>query len=178
MPLQKNPVPPRPAGRPRGLAERTAVIRLCDAYAALLTAHQQQLLRLYYQEDLSLGEIAGGLCVTRQAVSDGLRRAVGEMRRLEGRLGVLAASDRNGRGRQAERRAVPVAGPRRATDLDAAGMRRPPGRHPANAARRVTAAAARFHRVEREAARLTRAGAATGPLLRALRALRTAMPVS
>jgi predicted DNA-binding protein YlxM (UPF0122 family) len=140
MPLQKTPARPHSAGRPRSLAERTAVIRLCDAYAGLLTARQQQLLRLYFQDDLSLGEIAQGLHVTRQAVFDGLRRAVGEMRHLETRLGVLAGA-RNGRG------------------------------HPGGVF-------ARLDRVEHEAARLTRAGAATGRLLRALRALREAMPVS
>jgi hypothetical protein len=116
------------------------VIRLCDAYAGLLTPHQQRLLHMYYHEDLSLGEIAQGLRVSRQAVFDGLRRAVGEMRHLEERLGVLAAAGRNGR-----------------------------ARHP-------DGALVRLGRVEREAARLTRAGAATGPLLRALRALRAALP--
>jgi len=140
MPLQKIGPTLRPAGRARGLAERTAVIRLCDAYAGLLTAHQQRLLHMYYHEDLSLGEIAQGLRVSRQAVFDGLRRAVGEMRHLEERLGVLAIAGRNGR------------------------------------ARRPGGAAVRLGRVEREAARLTRAGAATGPLLRALRALRAALP--
>ncbi|HLW46209.1 MAG TPA: sigma factor-like helix-turn-helix DNA-binding protein [bacterium] len=141
MPLQKTRYAP-PTGRaPRSLAGRTAVIRLFDAYAGLLTARQQQLLRLYYHEDLSLGEIGARLRVSRQAVFDGLQRAVGEMRYLEDRLGVLAARRRNGRAR-------------------------PDG------------AAARLGAVEREAARLTRAGAATGPLLRALRALRNAMPVS
>lgn len=117
------------------------MIRLCDAYAGLLTARQQLLLRMYYQYDFSLGEIAQDLGVTRQAVFDGLRRAVGEMRHLEERLGVLAAAGRNGR-------------------------------------HRSDSVSARLSRVEREAARLTRAGAATGPLLRALRALREAMPAS
>jgi predicted DNA-binding protein YlxM (UPF0122 family) len=162
MPLQKIPHPARPAGRARSLAERTAVIRLCDAYAGLLTGRQQQLLRMYYQEDLSLGEIAAGLRVSRQAVFDGLRRAMGEMRRLEDRLGVLAAAGRNGRTRPAEGRRP--------------GKGSPPGEKVGP--RRRDAAAARLSRVEQEAARLTKVGAATGPLLRALRALRAVMPVS
>jgi uncharacterized protein len=153
MPLQnKTPAAPRPTGRPRSLAERTAVIRLCDAYAGLLTVRQQQLLRMYYQDDLSLGEIAESLRVTRQAVFDGLRRAVAEMRHLEDRLGVLAAAVTNGRAR-------PVTGRR-----DSAKDTRDD-------------VVARLSRVEREAARLTRAGAATGPLLHALRALREALTV-
>ena len=129
MPLQKT------SSRARNLADRTAVIRLFDAYAGLLTARQQALVRMYYHEDLSLGEIAGRLRVSRQAVFDSLRRSVHEMRRLEDRLRVLEGAGRNGR-------------PRR------------------------DGAAVRLDAVDRAAARLTAAGAATRPLLRALRALR------
>lgn len=126
---------PRAAGRARSLADRTAVIRLFDAYAGLLTVRQQRLVRMYYHEDLSLGEIAGRLRVSRQAVFDGLRRAVREMRHLEERLRVLA---RDGRARH-------------------------------------DGVAGRLEAVERAAARLTAAGAETGPLMRALRALREVM---
>jgi len=137
MPLQKMSSA-RLSGRARSLADRTAVIRLFDAYAGLLTARQQLLVRMYYHEDLSLGEIAGRLHVSRQAVFDSLRRSVQEMRHLEERLRVLAGSGRNGRAR----------------------------RH---------GAVERLDAVDRAAARLTVAGAATGPLLRALRALREVM---
>ena len=132
MPLHRTASEPSP--RVRTLDDRTAVIRLFDAYDGLLTARQRQLVRMYYHEDLSLGEIAGRLRVSRQAVFDGLRRATGEVRHLEARLRVLAGDRRNGRGR--------------------------------------TVAASRLDAAEREAARLTAAGAETGPLLRALRALR------
>jgi predicted DNA-binding protein YlxM (UPF0122 family) len=135
MPLQKTPP------RTRSLADRTAVIRLFDAYAGVLTARQQALVRMYYHEDLSLGEIAGRRRVSRQAVFDSLRRSVQEMRHLEERLRVLAAAGRNG------------------------------GARGNNGARRNDAAV-RFLAVERAAKRLAAAGAATGPLLRALRALR------
>jgi len=54
MPLQKMSSA-RLSGRARSLADRTAVIRLFDAYAGLLTARQQLLVRMYYHEDLSLG---------------------------------------------------------------------------------------------------------------------------
>ncbi|HEV2281185.1 MAG TPA: sigma factor-like helix-turn-helix DNA-binding protein [bacterium] len=138
MPLQKIPSAPRLNGRARSLADRTAVIRLFDAYAGLLTARQQRLVRMYYHEDLSLGEIGGRLRVSRQAVFDSLRRSVDEVRHLEDRLRVLADAGRNGRERRDR-------------------------------------AAARLFAVERAAARLTAAGAATGPLLRALRALREVM---
>jgi predicted DNA-binding protein YlxM (UPF0122 family) len=135
MPLQKISSAARLNGRARSLADRTAMIRLFDAYAGLLTPRQQRLVRMYYHEDLSLGEIAGRLRVSRQAVFDSLRRSVDEVRHLEDQLRVLAGGGRNGRG----------------------------GRD---------AAAARLLAVERAATRLAAAGAATGPLLRALRALR------
>ena len=97
MPLQRISLALRPTGRARSLADRTTVIRLFDAYAGLLTARQQLLVRLYYHDDLSLGEIAGRLRVSRQAVFDSLRRSLHEMRYVEARLRVLAAAGRNGR---------------------------------------------------------------------------------
>ena len=103
MPLQKIPSAARLNGRARSLADRTAVIRLFDAYAGLLTPRQQALVRLYYHEDLSLGEIAGRLRVSRQAVFDSLRRSVHEMRHLEDRLRMLAGAPPNGRGRARSR---------------------------------------------------------------------------
>jgi len=54
----------------RSLSERMWVVRLIEAYGRLLTAHQQRILRLYYLDDLSLGEIAERLHVTRQAAAD------------------------------------------------------------------------------------------------------------
>lgn len=59
-----------------------------DAYGALLTPRQRRLLRLYYEDDLSLGEIAARMRVSRQAVHDGIRRALSAMERLEGALGL------------------------------------------------------------------------------------------
>src|SRR5439155_1563464 len=67
----------------RTLSERMWMVRLIEAYGRLLTAHQQRVLRLYYLDDLSLGEIAERLHVTRQAVFDGLRRSGRELRRVE-----------------------------------------------------------------------------------------------
>src|SRR5256885_14332658 len=67
----------------RTLSERMWMVRLIEVYGRLLTAHQQRVLRLYYLDDLSLGEIAERLHVTRQAVFDGLRRSLRELRRVE-----------------------------------------------------------------------------------------------
>lgn len=48
---------------------------LYDFYGQLLTEKQQRVFELYYNDDLSLGEIAENLNITRQAVYDNLRRA-------------------------------------------------------------------------------------------------------
>ncbi len=76
------------------------IARLLDVYAEMLTDHQRDLLRLYYHDDLSLGEIADGRGVTRQAVFDSLRRSVAELQHLEDRLRLLADRDRQARARE------------------------------------------------------------------------------
>jgi len=58
------------------------------------------MLRLYYHDDLSLGEIATRAGVTRQAVFDSLRRSVSVLWLFEQRVGVLAERDRHARARQ------------------------------------------------------------------------------
>lgn len=72
----------------RELAGRDRANRMFDAYGALLTSQQQRLLRRYYQDDLSLGEIAGQTRITRQAVHDSLHRALATMERFEAALGL------------------------------------------------------------------------------------------
>jgi 16S rRNA (guanine1207-N2)-methyltransferase len=72
------------------LASRDRANRLFDAYGALLTAQQRRLLQRYYQDDLSLGEIAEQMRVSRQAVHDGLRRALAALERYETALGLAA----------------------------------------------------------------------------------------
>lgn len=70
----------------RVLADRDLANRMFDAYGRLLTAQQQRLLQRYYRDDLSMGEIAAQMRVSRQAVHDGLRRAVGALERYEAAL--------------------------------------------------------------------------------------------
>jgi len=99
---------PSDHGRARSLRARTGVIRLFDAYADLLTARQRAFVRMYYHDDLSLGEIAARRRVTRQAVSDALRRSVAELQHLERRLGLAAARERAARSREATRALLTV----------------------------------------------------------------------
>ncbi|MBI2247665.1 MAG: hypothetical protein HYU65_07020 [Armatimonadetes bacterium] len=81
----------------RELTQRLSIVRLIEAYGGLLTVRQLHLLRLYYLDDLSLGEIAEQLKVTRQAVFDSVRRSVEELNRLEGSLRLLATADQASR---------------------------------------------------------------------------------
>jgi predicted DNA-binding protein YlxM (UPF0122 family) len=71
---------------PGELKDRFHIIHLFDAYGRLLTPRQQRLMRLYYHDDLSLGEIAERLNITRQAVHDSLQRSLDELARLEEHL--------------------------------------------------------------------------------------------
>lgn len=56
------------------LVKTTRVNFLFDFYQSLLTDKQRTYMKLYYLEDLSLGEIADEYDVSRQAVYDNVRR--------------------------------------------------------------------------------------------------------
>lgn len=59
---------------------------LYDFYGQLLTLKQQKVIELYYNQDLSLGEIAENLNITRQAVYDNIRRAEKLLHNYEDKL--------------------------------------------------------------------------------------------
>lgn len=67
---------------------------LYDFYAPLLTPRQQDLLRAYYLDDLSLGEIAGEEHVSRQAIHDQIKRAEQSLQEFEVRLSLVAEYQR------------------------------------------------------------------------------------
>lgn len=56
------------------LVKTTRVNFLFDFYQSLLTEKQRVYMKLYYLEDLSLGEIAEEYNVSRQAIYDNVRR--------------------------------------------------------------------------------------------------------
>lgn len=70
------------------------VDRLFERYGPLLTEKQRRLVDLHYRQDLSLGEIAAEMGVTRQAVHDLLRRATEALEEYEARLGWAARDER------------------------------------------------------------------------------------
>ena len=62
---------------------------LFDVYGTLLTEKEQVTFKDYYQEDLSLSEIAEELDVSRNAVYDNLKRAVNALEDYEKKLHLL-----------------------------------------------------------------------------------------
>lgn len=70
--------------------ERVKLTRLMDFYAPLLTEHRREVMRLYCEEDLSLAEIAEQLGITRQGVSDALKKARVQLEDYENKLGLAA----------------------------------------------------------------------------------------
>ena len=66
---------------------------LCAFYGGLLTQRQLEALRLHYEEDYTLGEIAEQMSVTRQNVHELITRSVQKLRRYEEALGLAARAE-------------------------------------------------------------------------------------
>ena len=64
--------------------------QLFDLYGELLTDKKQEVMRLYYDDDMSLTEIAEELGVSRAAVHDSLQSSEKALREYEEKLGMLA----------------------------------------------------------------------------------------
>lgn len=67
--------------------ERMAM--LFDFYGKLLTDKQQEMLAFYYEQDLSLGEIAEEFQISRQAVHDVIKRSEKILEQYEEKLGLV-----------------------------------------------------------------------------------------
>ena len=61
---------------------------LFDFYGDVLTPRQKEFYDLYYNEDLSLAEIAEDRDITRQGVRDAIKRAEQQLMEMEDRLGL------------------------------------------------------------------------------------------
>ena len=62
---------------------------LFDFYGELLTERQREFFDLYYNEDLSLTEIAENSGISRQGVRDVIVRAEGAMQEVEDKTGLI-----------------------------------------------------------------------------------------
>ena len=69
--------------------EATELILLYDYYGDLLTQRQQMCFDLHYNQDLSLGEIAQELNISRQGVHDNLSRAEALLKNMEEKTGCV-----------------------------------------------------------------------------------------
>lgn len=70
------------------------ISRLCDAYGALLTEHRREMIREFYDNDLSLSEIAENFGITRQAVMSSIKQAEKQLAEYEAQLGMVARADK------------------------------------------------------------------------------------
>ncbi len=69
------------------MAKNLEVSYLLDFYGELLTARQRSFLVYYYDDDLSLSEIAENEGITRQGVRDAIKRAESQLYDMEKKLG-------------------------------------------------------------------------------------------
>ena len=71
------------------MAKNLDITILLDFYGDMLTPKQREFLDFYYNEDLSLSEIAANVGITRQGVRDAIKRAEAQLMEMEERLGLV-----------------------------------------------------------------------------------------
>ena len=62
---------------------------LFDLYGKLLPPSQMQVARLYFNEDLTISEIAENLKISRQAIFDSLKKSESKLIHIEEKVGAL-----------------------------------------------------------------------------------------
>ena len=72
------------------MAKNLEIAVLLDFYGDMLTEKQRDFLGYYYNDDLSLSEIAENEGITRQGVRDAIKRAENQLFEMENRLGLAA----------------------------------------------------------------------------------------
>ena len=88
--LQALPHSPKGSGKS---VKNLYLIPLFDIYGDMLTDTQKNIFDLYYNEDLSLGEISENIGISRQGVRDNIKRSEEILVNLENKLGFLKKSD-------------------------------------------------------------------------------------
>ena len=71
------------------MPKELAMSLLFDLYGSVLGERQREIFQDYYDNDLSLSEIAERFGITRQGVRDYIKRAEARLLELEGELGLL-----------------------------------------------------------------------------------------
>lgn len=72
------------------MSKNLDITLLLDFYGDMLTEKQRSFISSYYNEDLSLSEIAADEGITRQGVRDAIKRAENQLVDMEKRLGLVA----------------------------------------------------------------------------------------
>ena len=80
------------------MAKDLGISVLLDFYGDMLTEKQKDGVQLYYNEDLSLAEIAEHSGITRQGVRDSIKRAEAQLKEYEERLGLAKRFNAMGEG--------------------------------------------------------------------------------
>lgn len=75
------------------MAKNLDMIMLLDFYGDMLTGKQRDFLDFYYNDDLSLAEIAENVGITRQGVRDAIKRAENQLTEMEDKVGFVARFD-------------------------------------------------------------------------------------
>lgn len=70
------------------MSKNLEIAFLLDFYGEMLTDKQRDMVDYYYNEDLSLAEIAENEGISRQGVRDSIKRAEAQMLEMEERLGL------------------------------------------------------------------------------------------
>ncbi len=70
------------------LRKKVDLAFLSAFYGGMLTEKQREVLALHCEEDLSMGEIASEVGISRQAVHETIRRAAARLEEMEASLGV------------------------------------------------------------------------------------------
>ena len=76
------------------LQERVQISILTKYYGALLTERQQDILKMYVDNNLSLAEVSEELNISRQAVKDSVDKAIEILKDTENKLKFLERDDK------------------------------------------------------------------------------------
>ena len=76
-------------GMEQAMKKKVSLSWLLAFYGEMLTENQQEMSRLYWEEDLTLAEIAQQFSISRQSVHDTISRTEKQLEGMEEKLGLL-----------------------------------------------------------------------------------------